>query len=410
MRYNHLISVVSRAKVFNKSDLLRKTTLLLASSFTLFSLAVIAPSLPQIEYTFSSTPNVSMLTRLLLTIPALAIAFASPFMGVLIDKYKRKTLLQLVVIVYVVSGTAAIWLDNLVLLLFSRFILGIAVGGLLTIVTTLIADYYSGPTRTRMAAAQFSVMVFAVAAGTALSGILADINWQLPFYMYFTALVLLPLIYISITEPSSINNKNEDNFRLTTDAFPFLKAALIYSVAVITLLTTFMVPSQLPFLIYENEIGGAREAGFGIALFNLMAALIVLAFRRIWERYSHITVLICGYTLLATGYYFTATAGSISQVFLGMAISGSGFAVVIPTFTVWIFDIAPKKYRGRAVGGVTMSVFLGTGLSPIYSQPIADWIGLSGAFYVSGIIQASFILCFALIGLKNFFIYEGYRK
>jgi MFS family permease len=141
-----------------------------------------------------------------------------------------------------------------------------------------------------------------------------------------------------------------------------------------------------------------------------MAALIVLAFRRIWERYSHITVLICGYTLLATGYYFTAKAGSISQVFLGMAISGSGFAVVIPTFTVWIFDIAPKKYRGRAVGGVTMSVFLGTGLSPIYSQPIADWIGLSGAFYVSGIIQASFILCFALIGLKNFFIYEGYRK
>ena len=141
-----------------------------------------------------------------------------------------------------------------------------------------------------------------------------------------------------------------------------------------------------------------------------MAALVVLSFRRIWEFFSHISVLVCGYALLAAGYYLTATADSISQVFLGMTISGSGFAVVIPTFTVWIFDIAPKKYRGRAVGGVTMSVFLGTGLSPIYSQPIADWIGLSGAFYVSGIIQASFILCFALIGLKNFFIYEGYRK
>lgn len=403
MRCNNLISVVSRAKAITKSDSLRKITLLLASSFTLFSLAVIAPSLPEIEYIFRSTPNVSILTRLLLTIPALAIAFSSPFIGFLIDKYQRKTLLQLVVIVYVVSGTAAIWIDNLLLLLISRFVLGISVGGLLTIVTTLIADYYNGSTRTRMAAAQFSVMVFAVAAGTAFSGVLADINWQLPFYMYFAALVLLPLISISITEPSSVNRKNEDNFELSTNSFPFLKTALIYIVAVITLLTTFMVPSQLPFLIYENEIGGAREAGFGIALFNLMAALVVLSFRRIWEFFSHISVLVCGYALLAAGYYLTATADSISQVFLGMTISGSGFAVVIPTFTVWIFDIVPKRYRGRAVGGVNMSVFLGTGLSPIYSQPIANWIGLSGAFYVSGIIQVSFIVCFALIGLKNFF-------
>ena len=403
MRCNHLISVVTRVKGFGKSNLLRKVTLLLASSFTLFALAVIAPSLPQIEHTFSSTPNVSILTRLLLTIPALAIALASPFVGALIDKYGRKILLQLVVVVYVVSGTAAIWLDSLVLLLVSRFILGIAVGGLLTIVTTLIADYYTGSTRTRMAAAQFSVMVFAVAAGTACSGVLADINWQLPFYMYFAALVLLPLIYISITEPLSVDKNDQDNLVLSADSFPYFKVTLLYIVAIITLLTTFMVPSQLPFLIYESEIGGAREAGFGIALFNLMAALVVLAFRRIWERASHVTVLVCGYTLLATGYYFTATAGGIGQIFIGMAISGSGFAVVIPTFTVWIFDIAPKRYRGRAVGGVTMSVFLGTGLSPIYSQPIADWIGLSGAFFVSGIIQALFIVCFALIGLKKFF-------
>jgi MFS family permease len=73
-----------------KNTPLLKITLLLSAMMTMMAGAVMAPSLPQINEVFNKTPHAALLTRLVITLPALFIAIFSPLYGQLIDKTGRK--------------------------------------------------------------------------------------------------------------------------------------------------------------------------------------------------------------------------------------------------------------------------------------------------------------------------------
>ena len=68
----------------------RNTTLLLISTLTIMAGATISPSLPAIESHFAGSPNVEILTRLVLTLPALSIVICAPFAGGLADRFGRQ--------------------------------------------------------------------------------------------------------------------------------------------------------------------------------------------------------------------------------------------------------------------------------------------------------------------------------
>src|SRR5690606_32866450 len=71
----------------------QKATLLLASALTIMAGATIAPALPAIETVFAAEPDAALLTRLVLTAPALAIAICAPFAGGLADRIGRRPVL-----------------------------------------------------------------------------------------------------------------------------------------------------------------------------------------------------------------------------------------------------------------------------------------------------------------------------
>ena len=62
--------------------------------------ATIAPGLPGLLAHFADHPDAEYLTRFILTIPGLAIAITAPFAGVLADRFGRRVLLQLGVVLY----------------------------------------------------------------------------------------------------------------------------------------------------------------------------------------------------------------------------------------------------------------------------------------------------------------------
>src|SRR5690348_17994808 len=121
-----------------------KLTLLLVSSLTIMSIITISPALPQMATAFSNVPNAGFLVKLVLTIPALMIAVFSPVTGRLIDRHGRIKILRLSLVLYAIAGTSGFFLNNLYVILLSRAVLGISVGMSMTIVITLIADYFEG--------------------------------------------------------------------------------------------------------------------------------------------------------------------------------------------------------------------------------------------------------------------------
>ena len=124
-----------------------KVTLLLVSTLTVMSGATIAPSLPAMQTQFAAVENADYLVRLALTMPAIFIAVGAPFVGIAIDRFGRKPLLLLSLLVYGAAGSSGLWLDSLGLILVGRAFLGLSVGGIMTTATTLIADYYVGIAR-----------------------------------------------------------------------------------------------------------------------------------------------------------------------------------------------------------------------------------------------------------------------
>lgn len=384
---------------------LRTLAILSASSLTLLALGAVAPSLPAIELAYADWPDAALLTRLVLTITALFMAFSAPLAGLLVDRIGRKPVLLSALILYLVSGTAGIWLEGLTELLVSRAVLGIASGMILTAATTLIGDYYRGAARNRMAGAQISVMIFAVATGTTVAGFLADTDWRLPFYLYLAGLIVLPLVVFCVREPVRMKSAAPRRGLFAPgNRFPVLRAVLIYVLICVSMLSTFMIPSQVPFLLPEIGIPAAAVAGIAIAVFNAIGALTAMAFRRLRERFDNNAILVGTYFFLGTGLLLAGTADSVEQAMLGMVFAGIGFGPLMPTFYAWLLSIAPLDMRGRFVGGLTFFQFLGIFASPLYSQPLADRIDLTGAFALTGLAQIALGLAFAGAAISAVFL------
>ena len=109
--------------------------------------AIIAPSLPDIALEFKQLPHVELLSKLILSIPALMIAIISPFVGRYIDRFGRLKLLYIGLVIYAISGTSGYFLNDLYLILLSRILLGVGIGIIMTIAMTLVGDYFIGKER-----------------------------------------------------------------------------------------------------------------------------------------------------------------------------------------------------------------------------------------------------------------------
>ncbi|MEO0013265.1 MAG: Bacillibactin exporter, partial [Cyanobacteriota bacterium] len=165
----------------NSNSLPLKATLLLTSTLTVMSGATIAPSLPAMQEYFADVPNSALLVRLVLTIPALFIAIGGLFAGQLVDRLGRKPLLIGSALLYGIAGSSGFILNSLGAILVGRALLGLSVAGIMTGVTTLIGDYYTGQTRANFMGLQAAFMGLGGVVFLSVGGFIADLNWRFPF-------------------------------------------------------------------------------------------------------------------------------------------------------------------------------------------------------------------------------------
>lgn len=169
--------------------------LLACASLTVMAGATIAPGLPGLLAHFSDQSDAEYLTRFILTIPGLAIAFSAPIAGFLADKFGRRFLLQFGVVLYVAAGSGGLWLSDLHLLLLSRVLLGVAVGAVMVSSMALLADHFQGAERDRAMGIQASAMSAGGIVFVFAGSMLADVSWRAPFGVYLIPILLLPLIH-----------------------------------------------------------------------------------------------------------------------------------------------------------------------------------------------------------------------
>lgn len=165
----------------------RNATILLLTALTIMAGATISPALPAIEAHFADSAHAPILTRLILTMPALFIAVCAPVAGVLADRYGRRPVAIAAVVLYGLAGMSGLIADSLPGLLVGRALLGVAVAGVMTVATALVGDFFTGPARERFMGLQAAFIgiggLFFLTGG----GLLAEFHWRAPFLIYVVA-------------------------------------------------------------------------------------------------------------------------------------------------------------------------------------------------------------------------------
>jgi len=350
--------------------------------------ATIAPGLPGLLVYFSDHPDAEYLTRLILTIPGLSIALCAPLAGYLADKLGRRVLLTLGVGFYVLAGAAGLWVDDLYVLLISRFVLGAAVGFIMVCSMALLTDHFQGEERDRVMGIQSSAMAAGGIVFIFMGSVLADLSWRAPFAVYVVPLVLFPLIYFFVSKPP----ESDHQYRHDEGDFPIVHAALICGIGFITMLSFYTIPSQLPFLARELGASSLKYAGFAVVVSQIFTAIASANYRRLRSRLSNVEILLLSFLFLTAGFFALSRVTTLPGIFFCMPLVGIGLGFNFPNLTIWLMSRVPSTMRGRASGGLTTAVFLGQFMSPLMSVPLVQKYGLSSAFTGSMLIMGIVIV------------------
>ena len=357
------------------------------------SIITISPALPGMVAAFPNNENADFIVKIILTIPALFIAISSPIAGRLIDRHGRLRLLWFALILYAVSGTAGYYLQDLISILISRILLGVAVGISMTIVITLVADYYEGMERQKFIGLQVAFMSVGGILFIGLGGFLADISWRVPFLIYIFALLVLPLTFFYLSEP--VIEKLQSDITSNTKAPGIIW--LLFINTMIMWILFFLIPVQIPF--HLNAIGIEKNAliGGAIAMSTAASAVSSISYSKIKGRFNFLTIFVTGYLLMGLGFAFVSISTTYLLVVIGMILCGFGIGVMIPNTNMWVMKIAPPAIRGKEIGKLTTFWFLGQFLSPFIFFPLLKVQSLSSTF-----MTATGVLFFLSLGFLIF--------
>jgi len=355
-----------------------KTVLLLASLMTVMSGAVIAPALTEMAEFFKG--SASVLVKLIITIPALIIAVFGSVLGNFSSRIGKKNLLIVSLIIYGLSGFSGYFIDNLNLLLLSRAILGIGVAGIMIMATILVGDYFEGSERNSFMGTQSAFMSLGGVLFLLSGGVLADINWRLPFTLYLVSFLVLPLViwilYEPITKKEVIETKGKKKGATK-------QITLIYFFGFVGMIFFYMIPTQIPFLLKERLDVDSILIGVAIAISTLTGAISSMNYGRIKKKFDYSFIFVLVFMLMSYGYFIIAFNTSYVCVLIGLAVSGLGVGLLFPNCNLWLMELVEVSKRGKTIGGMTSLIFFGQFISPLVVAIFIAKFSLTNSFFTA---------------------------
>jgi MFS family permease len=328
---------------------------------------------------FAGTGQPEVLIRLVLTATALAIAVAAPFIGGLIGRLGSKRVLVWSALLYTAAGASGLVINDLVLLLASRLVLGAAVSGVMVSTITLLTDWHTGTSRNKVLGVQAAFSGLGGVVFLSLGGLFAGDSWRGPFGIYLLALPIAIFIVLFVKEPArggSLAHPSRQNTgnEASTDggegepASPALVISL-FALAFVSQIIFYTIPTQLPFHLATVTGSGAATAGFVMAWMVAVqsGASVTYRYTAKWGSAAHALI---SFSLMGTGLVVLALAGSLPPAVIGLSITALGTGLIMPNLNAWIALAVPGEGKAKAFGGLTSAMFAGQFVSPLLAQPL----------------------------------------
>lgn len=393
-----------------------KAILLLTTAMISMGGAALAPALPAIGSALEEVSQGGLGIRLILTVPAFFVALSAPFIGYVVDKIGRKSVLSISLLACGLGGLSGFIAATLAVLLTGRAVVGIAVAGVMVSVTTLVADYYTGEERSRMMGYQAGVAGLTETMLILVVGVLADISWRASFVIYLLPLLVLPLVLVVIREPTADEQCEENPPPVgepgtcigasiaeeggsaadssKAEPVPVKFIIFIYGLTILAEILFTIAPVQLPFYLQETNGATASQIGLALSLVSLSFAVSATLYGRVASRLDHVSVLLVAFSLFGLGFSLVALGNSVIILYLGLIAAGFGLGMLIPNLYVWLANEVPQAIRGRVLGGFTTALYLGQFLSPVVSQPLNVALDIRYTILLAGLVMLALVPIF----------------
>ncbi len=380
---------------------LRRSTLLLGSTLTVMAGAIIAPALPEISKAFSHLADPELMSKLILTLPALFIALLAPVAGYFVDWSGRKKVLLFSLLLYALAGTTGAYLSDIYLILAGRALLGISVGALMTSIITLIGDYYEGRQRSAFMGYQAAFASTGGLVFISTGGMLADLHWRYPFLIYTVSLIIFIMAIVSVYEPQRIRPAGGVKL-ISAGLLRSIPAQVfwVYGIAFFSFAVFYMIPVQLPFMLSSLADVSNTQVGIAIAFMNVTAIIMAFNYSRIKRRLDFPYIMALVYILVALGYTIISFSNTYWMMVAGILTGGLGFGMQMANINLWLVNLAPAEIRGTLVGYLNTFIFLGMFMSPVLLQPLVSVASLYDSFLIVALI---------LLALAFILSYSGWR-
>ncbi len=393
--------VENQRSILLENPKMAKVVLLLSGMLTIMAGALIAPDLPRIQAYFAAVPSITVITPFILTIVALSIIIVSPFIGRIIGKMGKRRIYLVALVLYAVSGSGGLYIDDIWVLILSRVVLAVAVGIITVCTLTFAADYFHGNERREFMGFLSASMSLGGVIFIFASGYLADIGWRFPFMLYLFSLVILPFAFLSISEINGVTERRTKRVAFGKDsahpmqqraaflgadivgydkkAPPKFELILIFILPFLSMVFLYIIAVQIPFYVEVLAVGASFIAGIIIAAMNILQTIAGIFYGQGVEiKPAHIFETF--FLFESLGFLIISIVSSTPLLIIGASFCGFGMGIMMAATNTWVPTIAPDKNRGKYIIVLNMAVYSGQFLSPIIAMPSVNIFGYSAPY------------------------------
>jgi MFS family permease len=375
--------------------------LVFAGFLPVMAIMALAPTLPTLMAHFHDVPNARLMVPLLITVPSACIALFAPMAGAIADKYGRRKLLLWAMALYGAGGLMPFVIDNFWAVVSGRVLIGIGEAAVLTVVNTLLADYYEEKARHRWLMIQGVVGSGLGTLTIAGSGFLAAQGWQYPFLVYGVAIPILLASLLYLFEPAP-RNRTAGSTASSTPSTPFPYGVAFMACTVTVLLATVYYVQVINFSLLLKELGvdNPKSIGLSMAIPSIGVPIGAIIFK-LTTRYGAGTQIFLVFLCYAIGLGGIGLAPDYKVALAFAFVQQLANGIIVPALIAWVQSKFSFEHRGRGMGWWCSSFFVAQFLSPAIVNLMRDWVGgLQGAFLAFGMIAAVCALIACLMRLR----------
>lgn len=375
-----------------KLSTLGVAAILLMSSLTVMVGTAVTPAVAELGRVYGLGNYASWL----ITTPALGVVITTVLFGRVIDKKGPYWVAFLGLLCYGGFGVAGAYMPNVVTLLIDRVLLGAATAAIMNASVTFISAFFQGEKQLKILALQSMAMECGGVIYLSVSGMLADVSWRCPFYIYGLGFLAFLGLALFIPKVPAAAQDTED---LTGDTGAKAKGVpipLVLLISFLGILMFFTAMVVLP-LYLQNQLGYSPSfTGYYLASIDVVSVLAAGFSPQIVKRVQEkgcLTIAFCSYGIAFLLYFLL---GESLFLWIAACFVGIGFGFSTPLYNNLIVNKSTPSNKGLNISFCTMAMFAGQFLSALLVSVLAA----ENLFLIASLIGFVIMACISPVAKK----------